>query len=105
MNILITGATGLIGAELVSSFHAAREQVFSLARGHRASQDGSWWDPVAGKIELSSLPPLDAIVHLAGESVSGRWTREKMRRIRESRVHGTHVLCAALERLPRPPKI
>ena len=105
MNILITGATGLIGTELVSSFSLAGMKVFPLARGRSAATGGPWWNLAAGHIELARLPPLDAVVHLAGENIAGRWTRGKMRRIRESRVHGTHVLSEALEHLPQPPKV
>lgn len=52
-----------------------------------------------------SLDGVDAVVHLAGESIVGRWTADKKRRIYESRVHGTRVLCEALRQVVKPPKI
>jgi NAD dependent epimerase/dehydratase family enzyme len=49
---------------------------------------------------------VDAVVHLAGENIgAGRWTAEKKRRIRESRVGGTQLLAKALSRLFDPPKV
>jgi uncharacterized protein (TIGR01777 family) len=48
---------------------------------------------------------LDAVVHLAGENLVGRWTAEKKARIRDSRVQGTRLLCDALAQLVNPPKV
>jgi hypothetical protein len=45
------------------------------------------------------------VVHLAGEPISRRWTPENKARIYDSRVNGTRLLCEALARLPRPPKV
>jgi uncharacterized protein (TIGR01777 family) len=50
------------------------------------------------------LEGVDAVVHLAGESVVGRWTADKKRRIYDSRVRGTRVLCEALRQVVKPPK-
>ena len=50
------------------------------------------------------LEGVDAIVHLGGESIVGRWTADKKRRIYESRVHGTQILCEALRQVVKPPK-
>ena len=50
------------------------------------------------------LEGVDAIVHLAGESIVGRWTADKKRRIYESRVRGTQILCEALRQVVKPPK-
>jgi uncharacterized protein (TIGR01777 family) len=63
------------------------------------------WRPDRGEIEERRLDGLDAVVHLAGESIAeGRWTAEKKARIRDSRVKGTRLLCEALARQPAPPK-
>jgi uncharacterized protein (TIGR01777 family) len=64
------------------------------------------WDPAARSIATPGLEGLDAVVHLAGESIaSGRWTAEKKARIRNSRVQGTQVLCEAFGQLARPPQV
>jgi len=64
------------------------------------------WDPESGALDSSALAGVDAVVHLAGESVAGgRWTEAKKRRIRSSRVDGTRGLAASLARLERPPRV
>ncbi len=64
------------------------------------------WDPDSGTLEKSALEGLDAVVHLAGESIAtGRWTSEKRRRIRQSRIKGTSLLAQSLATLLDPPKV
>ena len=61
------------------------------------------WDPTAGEIDPAALDGVDAVVHLAGETVAGRWTEAKKRRIRDSRVLGTRLLAeTAAAHDPRP---
>ena len=103
--ILITGASGLVGSELVRSFDARGHQVVRLFRATSPPANAPTWDPVAGRIDLSSAGRLDAVVHLAGENIAQRWSPEVKRRARESRVEGTRLLCSALAKLPEPPKV
>src|SRR5690606_29956634 len=63
------------------------------------------WSPTDGTIEAAKLEGVDAVVHLAGESVVGRWTAEKKRRIRDSRVDGTRLLAETITRLEQPPAV
>ncbi|MFW6039916.1 MAG: TIGR01777 family oxidoreductase, partial [Gemmatimonadota bacterium] len=63
------------------------------------------WDIGAGTIEAAALEDLDAVVHLAGEPIAGRWTAEKRRRIVDSRVEGTGLLARTLAGLDRPPRV
>src|SRR5213078_1838594 len=82
--------------------------VSSAARGGApaAGEPIARWDPESGALEASALAGVDALVHLAGESVaSGRWTESKKRRIRSSRVDATRRLAGALARLERPPRV
>jgi hypothetical protein len=66
---------------------------------------GVRWDPVAGIIDKAGLDRVDAVVHLAGESIaSGRWTPDKKARIRASRMDGTRLLCEALAALDTRPR-
>jgi len=106
MKVLVTGSTGLIGSALVPFLRAGGHEVVRLVRAPlRVEERVVLWDPEAGKIEPSELEGLDAVVHLAGESIAGRWTAEKKARIRESRVRGTRFLCETLARLERPPTV
>jgi uncharacterized protein (TIGR01777 family) len=78
-----------------------------LALSRRPSQasDGSCsWIPEKGLISLSPAGDIDAVVHLAGESIAQRWTPAAKRRIWNSRVDGTSLLCKALIDLPVLPK-
>src|SRR4029453_2644957 len=107
MHVLVTGSTGLIGSALVPFLTAGGHQVSRLVR--TAQRPGAMevpWDPASRSIATHGLEGLDAVVHLAGESIaSGRWTAEKKARIRDSRVQGTQVLCEAFTQLARPPKV
>lgn len=104
MNILVSGASGLIGSALVPALAARGHQVRRLVRDD-AGEDDVLWRPERGEIDGARLAGFDAVVHLAGENIAdGRWTAEKKRRIVESRCKGTRLLCEALARLPAPPK-
>jgi uncharacterized protein (TIGR01777 family) len=107
MRILISGATGFIGTPLCARLKAAGHETVRLTRQHPAPGDTTvvHWHPLSGIIDAASLEGFDAIIHLAGESIaSGRWTAAKKELLRESRVKGTHTLCAALEKLKQPPR-
>lgn len=103
--ILITGASGLVGSELVRSFEARGQQVVRLLRAISPQPGTSTWNPAAGEIDLSNAGRLDAVVHLAGENIGQRWSPKVKRRARESRVEGTRLLCSALAKLPQTPKV
>src|ERR1051325_10001549 len=104
MRILITGSNGLIGSALMAAFRASGDEAEPLLR--RPSPDGSspFWLPEKDEIELGPGASFDAVIHLAGETVAQRWTASAKKRIRDSRVHGTELLCKALANLSRPPR-
>ena len=63
------------------------------------------WDPEKGIIDNDDLENFDAVVHLAGEPIVGRWTAAKKKRILESRVRGTLLLCESLRQLHSRPLV
>jgi uncharacterized protein len=106
MNILVTGASGLIGSALVSVLGAAGHDVIRLVRTQpKPGEKAAHWDPLAGAIDVSGLQGVEAVVHLAGENIAERWTAAKKAKIRDSRVKGTQVLCEALTGLAPLPKV
>ena len=106
MNILVTGASGLIGSALVEWLHNRGDRALALRRAVGAARsEGPSWNPERGSIDLKSAGRLDAVVHLAGETIAQRWTPEAQARIRSSRVEGTQLLCKALGQLDPKPRV
>jgi uncharacterized protein (TIGR01777 family) len=104
MNVLVSGAKGLIGSALIPELEAGGHGVDRLTRSPRSGEDIRW-DPDAGMIE-GDLAGYDAVVHLAGESIAeGRWTSERKRRILESRQKGTRLLAEKIAGLAEPPSV
>jgi uncharacterized protein len=105
MKILVTGASGTIGRALVEALVSRDHEVLHLVRRAPVGPDEVLWNPSAGAIDQARLEGLDAVIHLAGESIAGRWTAAKKARIRSSRVAGTALLSRALARQARRPEV
>lgn len=104
MRILISGASGFIGSALVPHLRAENHEVVALHRRTNAQPPPPWWDPQRGEIDVSPAGPFEAVIHLAGENIMGRWTEQKKKRLHDSRVGGTSLLARALAALPVKPK-
>lgn len=103
MRVLITGATGLIGSRLALVLHAHGHEVIGLSRDSAQArrrvptlQDARDWDLMAGPPDSAVFEGVEALVHLAGESLAGRWTSARKRAIRDSRLLGTRHLVQGL---------
>lgn len=108
MSVLVTGSTGMIGSAVASALSDAGERVIRLVRSPvRDPARELRWDPAGGELDAARLDELapEAIVHLAGESVAGRWTAAKKARVRESRVRGTRLLSETAASLSRAPAV
>ncbi|MCS5678223.1 MAG: TIGR01777 family oxidoreductase [Actinomycetota bacterium] len=101
--VAVTGASGLIGTALTAALEKRGDRVVPI--GRRPTDGGVVWDPGARQIDETTLDDIDAVVHLAGERIDGRWTATKKRRILDSRVEGTEVLAGALANLDHPPAV
>lgn len=108
MKVLITGASGLIGKAVQRSFAEKGYEMLLAGRGEPNKANEIKWSVEDGfrEQDLGRLEGLDAVVHLAGEGIAGlRWTDEKKKAIRESRVKGTHNLVNTLAELDKKPKV
>ena len=105
MQVAITGASGFVGRAVAASLAEDGHRVIALVRRPTAG-DTAQWDPDRGEIDRDALEGLDAVIHLAGESISeGRWSEDKKRRIRQSRVAGTSLLAGTLATLTHRPAV
>ncbi len=107
MKISVTGGTGFLGSHLAGRLLADGHSVRILGRRPRTgvARDVQLflWDAMKAAPPKESLSGADAIVHLAGEPIAQRWTREVKHRIRASRVDGTRRLVTAISEMSPPP--
>ena len=97
MKVLITGATGLVGGELVSLLLKNGIQINYLTTSQKKIQkqdlyNGFYWDPEKGIIDENCIDEVDVVIHLAGAPIAKRWTKEYKEEILESRTLSTNVL-------------
>ena len=105
MKIAIAGASGLVGSALASSLAADGAAITRLVRSAPKS-DEIEWHPNHDDVSARLLEGFDAIVNLAGENIAaGRWTDEQKRKIRDSRVSGTHLLSEAIAKMEAKPNV
>ncbi|MFM9033965.1 MAG: TIGR01777 family oxidoreductase [Mycobacterium sp.] len=90
--VAITGASGLVGTALAAFLSTGGHRVIRLVRGAPAGENERRWDPANPAADL--LAGVDAVVHLAGESIAGRFTAAHRRAIRDSRIEPTRKLAA-----------
>jgi uncharacterized protein (TIGR01777 family) len=107
LRILVSGSSGLIGSALIASLKGTGARISRLARVSTvpgtSDEERVAWSP-AQPISPDAVSGFDAVIHLAGESIVGRWTAGKKARLRESRIPSTANLARALaQSRSRPP--
>lgn len=105
MKVLIAGASGLVGSALIPALEAEGAEVTRLVRSPARAGEIEW-HPNNDQIDAAGLEGFDAVINLAGENIAGgRWTDEHKRKIRDSRVNGTHLLSEAIAKLSTRPGV
>ncbi len=104
LHVALTGASGLLGTALTPFLTTGGHRVTPLVRG-TAREGTVSWNPAAGRIDAEGLAGVDAVVHLAGETIATRWTEARKRRIRESRLQGTRLIAETLASMAQPPRV
>src|SRR5438128_1181733 len=104
MKIAIAGSSGLVGSALIPVLTADGSAVTRLVR-HAPKAGEIEWHPNQDEVSTQSLQGFDVIINLAGENIAGgRWTDEQKRKIRDSRVNGTHLLSEAIAKMSSKPQ-
>ena len=105
MKILVTGATGLVGSELVPFLTQQGHEVNRLTHSKPKEANDIVWDPARNQLPKARIEGTDAIVHLAGENIAGkRWNEKVKEELRRSRLDGTKLLCETIAQMQSPPK-
>ena len=107
MKIGITGATGLIGSAVGHLAAEAGHSVVAYSRDPKRS--ALPWASEMRPVDVQAEQPmdlsgLDALIHLAGETILGFWTKAKMQRIRDTRVDLTRKIARTINSMAQPPK-
>lgn len=106
MRILISGSSGLIGTHVDKYLSSKGFAVSSLVRSKSDDKNSIFWTPSKEYIEnIEDIENFDVMINLSGENIVGRWTDEKKRLIRESRVNTTNYLVDLFGKLKNPPAL
>jgi uncharacterized protein (TIGR01777 family) len=104
VRVAIPGASGRLGRALAAFRSRGGHVVLRLGR-RRPGPGELAWDPARGELDAAVLEGVDAVVHLAGETVGARWTPARKQRIVDSRVDGTRLIAQACAARARPPRV
>lgn len=106
MRIVVSGASGMLGEAICAFLSTGGHRVDRLVR--RPPAPGSTdiqWEPATGRLDPAALEGVDAVIHLAGETIAQRWTPQTMKAILDSRKQGTRLLAETIAGLAQKPKV
>lgn len=110
--VLVTGATGFIGSRVCDALHEKGDTVHVLSRNPARAQTKLHsvksvygWNPETEQLPSEAISDVKAVIHLAGETIAGRWNAAKKRRIRDSRILSTRNLVASLGHADAKPAV
>jgi uncharacterized protein (TIGR01777 family) len=114
--IVIAGASGLVGRALAAALRAQGGEVHRLVRRPPSGPEEIYWDPARGTLDPAALNGVDAVVNLAGRSLTSdrwsvralaqdRWTARTRQEIRESRLQATRLLVQTMARVSARPAV
>jgi len=104
MRIAVSGSTGLVGSALCDTLSDQGRDVRPIVRAAAGDDHEILWDTASQSFDATALAKCDAVVHLAGENIMGRWTDEKKRRVRDSRIDSTRALSQTLAKIKDGPR-
>ena len=103
----ITGATGSVGKAIVRTLQHHSHEIRVLSTRKSLEMTGAtsyYWNPATNEIDSDALEGADYLIHLAGATVSKRWSASYKKQIVDSRVQGTQLLIGAVHRMKKPLK-
>lgn len=106
MTIMLAGGSGLIGSELGAFLTQTGHRVLRLVRENTIGRNGGvLWNPAEHRLEVADFEGVDAVVCLSGENIAkGRWTVDRKRSLRESRIQTAALLSRTLAAMDSPPE-
>jgi hypothetical protein len=107
LRVAVSGTNGLVGGAFVPFLTTGGHDVRRIVRGSADPARGDVaWDGASNAFDAAALEGLDAVVHLAGAGIAdAKWTAERKRVIRDSRVLPTHALARTLAGLRAKPRV
>jgi hypothetical protein len=117
MKVGVTGASGYVGKKVVKELQNNSHEVFKFVRRSVKNEHEIYWSPSKQEIDIKKFEELDAIIHLAGESIApkdllgflpfagGRWSKERKSRIYWSRKWASDLFVSTFESAGNFPKI
>ena len=107
MRVLVSGASGFVGSQLVPALCARGDEVIAISRNPARTAEMLG---IEHAVDWSGMPAViaagvDAVIHLAGETVQGRWNKAKAVAVRESRIRTTDAISTAITAAQKPPGV